>query len=522
MADKGVKIVLTASATEMSDFANNQFVAFVGGFAKGPVPLWLCRKTLYPPVAQNGDGRAKYAPYGLRKIEALLLESEFNESEVAVAHPSNLDNFVGPRTKAIGISSMDPTGMAYVSKTYSSLVGGGEPLNAIEFRKLMTQLNLKKHGAKIIVGGFGSWQLERKKVSDAYGVDCVVIGEGEKIATEIFRKAVNGEPLPRVVRIEKNQESEEVPLIRHSAIHGCVEISRGCGRNCQFCTPTMQKKRDIPLENVLKEVETTVREGSSGITLVTEDVFLYGVKDKRFVPNREAVVQLVKTVAKHPGVESIQPSHSSLAPVVANPGMVKEVAEILLEKYWYKHENKPIVTSEVGLETGSVRLMKKYMAGKMLPFTPEEWPEVVTASVGIMNDNDWYPLATIIVGLPEEKEEDVIATLELVDNLRTHHLFYVPLFFVPLENCMLMDKVGAELDSLTLQRWELLVRCWEYNIREWSNSFLEHRIPNQFIYKMIKRAIIPAAAKTAGFYYGLKRGKLMKDAIQRMAVANAC
>jgi radical SAM superfamily enzyme YgiQ (UPF0313 family) len=521
MADKGVKIVLTASATEMSDFANNQFVAFVGGFAKGPVPLWLCRKALYPPAGQDEDGRAKYAPYGLRKIEALLLESGFNESEVAVVHPSNLDAFVGPETKAIGISSMDPTGMAYVSKTYSSLVGGGEPLNAIEFRELMAHLSLRKHGARIIVGGFGSWQLERKKVSDAYGIDCVVIGEGEKIATEIFRKAVNGEPLPRVVRLERDQQSDVVPLIRHPAMHGCVEITRGCGRNCQFCTPTMQRKRDIPLENIMKEVETTVREGSSGITLVTEDLFLYGMKDKRFVPNKEAVVRLVETIAKHPGVESIQPSHSSLAPVVADRQMVKEVAEILLEKNWYKHESKPIVTSEVGMETGSVRLMKKYMAGKTLPYTPDEWPEVAAQSLGIMNDNDWYPLATLIIGLPEEKEEDVIATLEMVDDLKKHYLFYVPLFFVPLENCTLMDKAGAELNSLTKQRWELLVRCWEHNVREWGNSFLEHRIPNQFIYRLVKQAVIPVAAKTAGFYYELKRRRMMKDAILRMAEAAA-
>jgi hypothetical protein len=46
---RGVKIVLTASATEMSDFYNNQFFAFVGGFSRGPIPLWLPRKRLYPP-----------------------------------------------------------------------------------------------------------------------------------------------------------------------------------------------------------------------------------------------------------------------------------------------------------------------------------------------------------------------------------------------------------------------------------------------------------------------------------------
>ncbi len=34
----GAKVVLTASAIEMSDFFNSQFFAFVGGFSKDPVP----------------------------------------------------------------------------------------------------------------------------------------------------------------------------------------------------------------------------------------------------------------------------------------------------------------------------------------------------------------------------------------------------------------------------------------------------------------------------------------------------
>jgi hypothetical protein len=86
-------VVLTASATEMSDFYNNQFFAFVGGFSKGPVPLWLPRKRLYPPVESNCDRTAKYAPYGLRKVEAVLLENGFDESDVAVVHPYHLNAF---------------------------------------------------------------------------------------------------------------------------------------------------------------------------------------------------------------------------------------------------------------------------------------------------------------------------------------------------------------------------------------------------------------------------------------------
>ncbi|MDH7564388.1 MAG: radical SAM protein [Candidatus Bathyarchaeota archaeon] len=514
--NSGVKVVLTASATEMSDYYNSPFIAFVAGFAKGPTPLWLLRKTLYPPVQRDNSRRAIYAPYGLRKVEALLLENGFNEPDVVVAHPADLDFFVGPDTKVVGISSMDPTGMGYVSKTYSSIVGGGEPMNAIEFRELVKHPSIRKYRPKVIVGGFGAWQLERKKVAESYGVDCVVIGKGEEAVVEIFRKAVNGEPLPRVVRVKAMPESENTPLIRHAAIHGAVEISCGCGRNCQFCTPTMQKKRDIPLEKIIKEVEITAKEGSTHITLITEDLFLYGSKEKNFTPNREAVVNLVKSVASCEGVEAIQPSHMSLAPVVCDPSMVKEAAEILIEHPWYNLDKKPIVTAETGIETGSVRLMKKYMAGKMLPFKPEQWKEIVVDAFSTLNDNQWVPLATLIIGLPDEREEDVLETLELMDELKDHAAFYVPLFFVPLENCLLMNKQGAELDSLTKARWEFLGRCWEYNVRIWKDTFLEQRIRNPILFKIVKQATIPLAGRIAEIYYGAKHGEQMKKVIARM------
>ncbi len=281
----------------------------------------------------------------------------------------------------------------------------------------------------------------------------------------------------------------------------------------------MQSRVDTPLDRIMEEIKITTKEGSSNITLVTEDLFLYGAKDKRFIPNKEAVLKLVKTVADYPGVEGIQSSHMSLAPVVCNPGMVKEVAEVLVEHNWYSHGKKAIVTSETGIETGSARLMKKYMAGKMLPYKPEQWIEIITEAFGILNDNDWYPLATLIVGLPEESEEDVAETLELMDDLKDYNAFYVPLFFVPLEDCLLMHKKGAEVDSLSKIRWELLVRCWEYNIRIWRDTFLKHRIRNLTIFNVIKRIVIPYSAKMAGIYYGLKHGEQVKQAFRRMATA---
>lgn len=516
LSKQGVKIVLTASATEMSDFHKSSFFAFMGGFSKGPIPLWFPRKWLYPPVENNHGSTVKYAPYGLRKVEAVLLENGFDESDVAVVHPFDLEAFIGPNTRVVGISAMDPLGMGYVSKTYSSLIGGGEPMNSIEFRNLMRHGSLWKHEPKIIVGGAGAWQLEYKNVMKSYGIDCVVIGESEMVVAELFAKAVKGENLPQVVRIKTSPADEEIPTIKNASIHGCVEISRGCGRNCQFCTPTMQKRRNFPLDKIMKEVEVNVAEGAEMITLSTEDVFLYGAKNNGFIPNKEAVLKLLRKISSHPGVKAIQPSHMSLAPVLCDPIMVREVSEILIEHNCYGYRGKPIVTGETGIETGSARLIRKYMVGKPLPFKPEEWSELVCQALGILNDNDWYPLATLIIGLPDETENDVIETLELVDDLSRYKAFFVPLLFVPLESCRLSNQRGAELDSLSKARWELLTKCWRYNVRVWRSSFLEYRFQNPLVYNAVTKLFLPLTGFISGLYYGAKHGEVVRDSIWNM------
>jgi len=93
----GVMIVLTASDIEMSDFDLNPFIAFAGGF-----PKVLVQKKLYPDLPFNSDNTVKYAPYGLRKVESLLIE-EFGEENVVTAHPNNLHHFIEKKTKIVAI-----------------------------------------------------------------------------------------------------------------------------------------------------------------------------------------------------------------------------------------------------------------------------------------------------------------------------------------------------------------------------------------------------------------------------------
>ncbi len=463
--DNGVPIVLTASMIEMSDFKLNPFIAFSGGFPLS-IPKFVLRKKLYPNFPVNEDGTAKYAPYGLRKVETMLIK-EFGEENVATVHPHNLHQFVGPKTKVVGISTMDPLGIGFVSRTYTSILRlNGKPATLVEFEDLLANAAFRKYKPSIIVGGSGAWQIPRAKMQDMLGIDTVLIGQAERSVVEIFRKALDGEELDKVI-ITQMPERKEVPTIKKPSLYGTVEITRGCGRGCAFCSPTMRQRYSFPLEHILKEVKLNAKNGTGAILLQTDDLFLYKTKPN-FIPNREAIVKLIQSVDKIEGVEFMQIAHASLAPIVNDRRIVEEIAPALVEKSLWACNGKHCASIEVGIETGSVQLMKKHMKGKMLPYKPEKWQDIVVQAIGALNDNDICPLATLILGLPGEQEKDILATLKLLDKLRNARIFYVPLLFTSEEESILKRQRHKDLKDLDALQWEILSRCWRHNFDLWA------------------------------------------------------
>src|SRR3989441_6257967 len=151
---RGVKIVLTAPRGEMSRYNGDPFGAFIAVFPEKVIPRPILRPEWFEPE-DNADGSAKFLPYGLRKVEALLLK-HFPREDVVACHPDNLGRFVGPKTKVVGITSMDPMGLAYVSVTYNSMIGvPGESVDAIEFRRVIENPALRRYDPTILLGGAG-------------------------------------------------------------------------------------------------------------------------------------------------------------------------------------------------------------------------------------------------------------------------------------------------------------------------------------------------------------------------------
>ena len=507
----GKKVVLTASVAEMAGWDADPFMAFAGGFPGRLFPPFLLKR-MYKPDKPNADYSSPFAPYGLRKIEASLLENGFDEDDVMTVHPRYLKHVMGPNTKVVGISSMDPLGMAYVSLTYTSLTGLGDvSATGVEFWRLSQHPALKEYKVPRILGGAGSWQLKNPRLRKEYGINCIVMGESEHDAPELFSKAIRGEKLPTIIQA-KRPTDEEIPAIRNGAIYGAVEISRGCGRGCQFCSPTMKYRRNFPIKKILQEVRANLQSGANMILLNTDDVFLYGSKE-RFLPNREAVVGVYKAVVNEPGVDVVQTAHASLAPAILDPQMVSDITETIGDKCRYHYRGNPVVTVEVGVETGSPRLMQEHMRGKALPYDVSQWPEIVCEAYGILNDANWVPLCTLVTGLPKETEEDVLLTLDLIHRMRRFKTFFVPLFFVSLEDCALRKEKTLNLRRLTDLQWEMFIECWDHNLLHWRDTWLgeikDFWLNRQFI-KLIGGFLYIA-------YYKHKHGGRSKQMLNRIA-----
>jgi radical SAM superfamily enzyme YgiQ (UPF0313 family) len=469
---RGVKIVLTAPRGEMSRYNGDPFGAFIAVFPEKVIPRPILRPEWFEPE-DNADGSAKFLPYGLRKVEALLLK-HFPREDVVACHPDNLERFVGPKTKVVGITSMDPMGLAYVSVTYNSMIGiPGESVDAIEFRRVMENPALRRYDPTILLGGAGAWQVRHAGKVEEFGIDALIHGEGELTVLDVFKKAVAGDPLPREVHGSK-VPIEFIPPIESGASYGVVEITRGCGRGCQFCSPTNRRRHSLPIPHILKEVEVNVKAGSRSIFFATEDLFLYDCGPK-FEPNGPAMARLIESVGNVQGVDFIHLSHIAIAPVAYDPKAVEMISPLLLEKTRYNHEYRheykdPFVTALFGIESGSIRIMKKYMRGKIWPFPIEQYHEVNVQGAGILNDNGWKPMATLISGWPDETPDDTVQTLELIDKLKGHDLFLVPLLFIPLEDTKLKNERRVSLDDLTPEQWDFFAESWRFNIDVWAKE----------------------------------------------------
>lgn len=465
------RIVLSADYTLMTNFRDIPLATF---FSCMPTDYAISRMAfnILAPDPPHENGVAKWAPYGLRKVEASLRGSgKWKPEEIVVAHPNYVTHFIGPETQVVGIYAMDPLGLGPVSMSFTN--GGSlEPYTRYMFEKLMRSIK-DPHGGrpngyrrhyKTIVGGAGVWHFEyRPAMVDELGIDHIIMGEADHCAPEIIEDVMNG-TAPFKIEAERPPLLEEIPQIMAPSMHGMIETMRGCGRGCQFCEVTLRRPRYFPPEYIAKEVELNVKSGGhTNAWLHSDDIFLYKVEDwRKMIPNEDAILEMARAVMSVPGIRSANPTHGTVSAAVANPQMIAKLTDL------FRGGRHKFVGVQCGIETGSRELARKIMPRKALPYKAEEWPDVVVEGTKVLNQNHWFPAYTLILGLPGETPEDAWDTCRLLERMEAipnNHYITAPLSFVPIG--VLRGEEFYNTDEMIDEaRFNVVYRAWKHILWE--------------------------------------------------------
>lgn len=452
----GACVVLTADRSLMAAYS----VLLDGMVASSQTTTtpWPVMDRLLMPRAAHPEGRALFAPAGLRRIQAALLAGGFTDADVAVVDDAHLRTVIGPDTRIIGVSTGEPAGLGMSSTTMTAVAGG-----RIYPQVLLEQLLRRIHrlrgerapGARIILGGPGAWQLAGDGAARLnLGVDHVVTGYAEANAAEVFSQLLEGGALPPVIA-GLGAPPEAVPPMVGAAAMGSVEVSRGCGMGCCFCTLSTVPMAHLPIETVLADVRTNLSAGLQAVALLSEDILRYGARGLQVQPAR--VIDLLRCLRECDGLRFIQADHAGIHSVGSfSDAELAEVAALLAP------DAPPQSTwVNVGVETASGRLMHAAgCAPKMGGTPPDRWGEYCAMQLERLGHAGFTPMASLVVGLPGETPEDLRQTLEWVRGLRGMRATVFPVLYAPTDGSEPLR--GSDLHTL---HWQLIRECYQFNFR---------------------------------------------------------
>jgi radical SAM superfamily enzyme YgiQ (UPF0313 family) len=540
------KVVLTADRTLMSPYRGISLASFFGCAPAIDVnrdhnSIWyhifgnqVTPRMLFDFICNpipHTNGLADFAPYGLRKVEAALVRDGYSREDVVVAHPDQIEKFIGPGTEVVGTYEMDPLGMGPVTMTFTY---GRKQMSFDEFYSRELHLRIKaakeKNGsnAKIVAGASGTWQYNYDPAKiEEYGLYGIVEGDMGGIGPEMdgaggmfFDALINGDmeianPFKknkfkveikefnrenqkyhgRFIHYHEEPSVDEIPTIINPSMHGMVEVMRGCGRGCKFCDVTLRPLRYYPVEKVQEEIKINMKYGGAKNAWIhSDDIFVYGMNPrttKNMQPNREALEELFKGIMAT-GIEHTNPTHGTLAGAIADERLIPNISKTI------RASPDNHIGIQCGFETGSIRLIEKYADRKLAPFKPSEWHWVVKSAVKTLNENYWVPAFTLIMGLDNnETPEDSWDTIQLIHELETEQpdskFTTTPLTFVPiglLEKSDFYD-IGNNMDAPKLG---VMYKTWQHNFRHGIQKFM-HKVGRD---NPVKNMFFAGLARTLG------------------------
>jgi len=470
------RILITSDRSLETNYKGNNFVGYLSSLPLGVIPKRIYN-WFYPLPKIYQEYSLNKPHLSIRTIQSILLQNinykrYFNNDNVKIIHPEFIQKIV-KNGDMILISTMDPLGLGPATSSWRFLPFG-VPYHVYYFWDLIKRLDMirkkKNLNFKIMIGGAGVWQIENKKLLNKYGIDYIFKGEAEKNLCEIVKQLiefnnqknnVNNLGDYRIFKGEIAERKDFVPLLGPTNL-SMIEITRGCGRMCQFCAPTRSGKiRSIPKEIILETSKNFMRGKFKSyiLNLQSEDTLRY--ESNNFNINQEAVFDLYKDLFNI-GIKRIFITHATLANIAAEPDFIHKLTELLNQKGHKYYGFQP------GIESGSTILMKKLMKGKFFPLNDLEWPEIVLEAFKICHKEKWVPTASIVLGLPGETEDDLKETEVLIKKLieRDYFFIFAPLLFVSMPMTPLSDKNSLKFLKMSETQKRLFKLMWKFNLKK--------------------------------------------------------
>ncbi len=417
-----------------------------------PYPLL---RALMLPKAQGSGTRATVAPLGLRRIEAALLDGGFTSDKVAVVDEDHLAEAIGKNTRVVGLATGDPANIG-MSTTTMTAVAGGAGYPSVLFKRLVKAVHRASRRAgvspRIVAGGPGAWQLlQARELASELGIHHVVTGYSEGNAPDLFHRLVDGVEVPEV-SVGEGVSADAIPRIRGASTMGVIEISRGCGLGCSFCTIAGVPMQHLPRETILSDARVNLDAGGRHLCVISEDLFRYGAKGRNAEP--EALIGLLSSIRELGGVGLIQPDHGNVLSLSQfDDAQLRAVRDLMTGDTGQQY---PWIN--IGVETASGHLLRAAGGGpKMGAWADEDWAAACTEQLARLCRAGFFPMASLVVGMPGETSHDLQKTAQWLDTLRGLRLAVFPVVYAPVD--------GSLPPRLTQAHWHLIRACYRFNFR---------------------------------------------------------